>query len=68
LALSTTSYLIRSNESEKELLEIVKTVVKSCLVPEFYAFKHQVYIAAINSFEYTTFRENKLELEYINRD
>lgn len=68
LALSTTCYLIKSNETEKELLETIKQLVKSRFDKEFYDFKHQVYLAAISSFEYATFREKEFEVEYINRE
>ena len=68
MSLSTTSYLIISDKTEKELLEIIKELIKIDFDKEFYDSKHQVYVAAINSFEYASFREKKLELEYINRD
>jgi hypothetical protein len=68
LVLSTTSYLIRSNDTEKELLETIKQIVKSSFDNEFYDFKHQVYVAPINGFEFATFREKRFEVEYINRD
>lgn len=67
LALSTTSYLIKSNETEKELLETIKQLVKSRFDTEFYDFKHQVYVAKIHNFEYATFREKFLEIDYLNK-
>lgn len=67
LSLSTTSYLIKSNDTEKELLDTIKQLVKSRFDKEFYDFKHQVYVAPINSFEYASFREKVLEINYLNR-
>lgn len=65
--MSTTSYLIKSNDTEKELLDTIKQLLKSGFDKEFYDFKHQVYVAAINSFEFATFREKGLEIDYLNR-